>query len=246
MVCQLNGEKAGVLTEVMNPDQLRVAGDRCYILQDEIVFIYSLKDLKLVKQFGKKGEGPGEVMTIPFISNGLSVPENKLVVDAINKVIFFSRDGVFENELKKKGQVANVLPVGDCFVVTRLRPDEDRKKLYAAVTLVDAKMNVVKELHAQPMAQQGIDVQLVPDVANMAVYEDKIFVEKSTEGFVVDVYDGKGNELYKIRKDIPPLKVTAKIKETLLKEFIEDRLVKFQMTQAGEAWDEFKKRINLH
>lgn len=245
-VCMLNGENIGVLTEVLNPDQLRVAGDRCYILQGETVFIYSLKDLKLIKQFGKKGEGPGEVMTIAFISNNLAVQDNKLVVDAINKVIFFSRDGVFEKEVRKKGQVANVLPVGDGFVITRLRPDEERKKLYAAVTLVDAEMNVSKELHAEPVAQQGRDVQLVPDGANMAVYEDKIFVEKSTEGFVIDVYDSKGNELYKIRKDIPPLTVTTEIKERLLKEFIEDRAVQFQMTQTGEAWDEFKKRINLH
>ncbi len=246
VVCQLSGEQTYTLTEVLNPDQLRVSGDRCYILQDETVFIYSLKDLKLIKQFGKKGEGPGEVMAIPFISNNLAVPGNKLMVDAINKVIFFSRDGVFEREIRKKGRVANVLPVGDGFVVTRLRPDEDRKKGYAAITLMDAEMNVSKELHAQLVAQQGQDVQLVPDVANMVVYEDKIFVEKSTEGFVINVYDSKGNDLYKIRKDIPPLKVTAKIKEMLLKEFIEDRAVQFQMTQTGESWDEFKKRFNLH
>jgi hypothetical protein len=108
-------------------------------------------------------------------------------------------------------------------------------------------MNELKELHSQPLAQQaGADVQVIPDVANMSVYEDKIFVEKSTEGFIIEVFDSKGNSLYKITKDIPPLKLTEKDREAAAREFSEDRVVQFQMKQVGETWDEFKKRLTLH
>lgn len=246
MVYQLNGEQVYTLTEVLNPDQLAVSGDRFYILQGTTVFIYSLKKMTLIKQFGQKGEGPGEMQVITFISNALTAFDDKLLVDAINKAIIFSNDGTLVKEIRKKGQVANVVPVGDGFVVTRLKFVEEKKKQCAVITLVDAEMNVSKELYSQPVGQQGKDVQVVPDVANMAVYEDKIFVERSTEGFVIQVFDKKGNALYDIRKDIPPLKVTEKKKEALLKEFIDDRLVQFQLKQRGETWDEFKKNLNLH
>ncbi len=242
----LIGEQTYTLTEVLKPDQLVVSGDRCFILQGATVFIYDLKEMTFIKKFGKKGEGPGEILSVPFISNGITAFDNKILIDAINKAVIFNNDGTFVKEFKKKGRVANVLPVGDGYVVTRLKPpSEDRKKVFAAVTLVDAEINVSKELHLHPMARQGRDVQMLSDVVYMGVYENKIFVEKSTEGFVIDVYDSKGNALYTIRKDIPPLKVTAKDKEIILQEFLNDRVVQFQMKQLGETWEQFKKRINI-
>jgi hypothetical protein len=246
MACHLNGKELGVLNETLNPDQIRVSGDRCFILQGPDIFVYDLKDLKLLKHFGKKGEGPGEVQSIPFIPNGLAVVGNNLFVDAISKVVFFSFEGEFKKEVRKKGRVVNALPVGDGFIVTRLKPDEKVKKIYAVITLMDAEMNEIKELHSQLLAQQGTDVQMIPDAANMSVYEDKIFIEKSSEGFIIEVFDSKGNSLYKITKDFPPLKLTEKDKETVLKELIEDRVVQFQIKQRGTTWDEFKKRLNLH
>ena len=247
LVNNLFGKKLGVLIETLNPDQIRVSSNRCFILQGSDVFIYDLKDLKLLKHFGKKGEGPGEVLSVPFVPNGLAVVGNDLFVDAINKVVFFSFDGVFKKEVRKKAQIANVLPVGNGFVITHIKPDEKVKKAIVIITVTDSEMNDIKDIHSQPLAQQSAgDIQVVPDVANMSVYDDNIFVEKSNEGFIIEVFDSKGNSLYKITKDIPPLKLTSKDKEAAIKEFIEDRLVQFQMKQQGEVWDEFKKHLNLH
>jgi hypothetical protein len=59
------------------------------------------------------------------------------------------------------------------------------------------------------------------------------------------VFDSKGNALYKIQKEIPPLKVREKDKEVLLQEFKDDRTVQFQMRNAG-GWEEYKKLLVFH
>lgn len=245
-VFHLNGKQLTVLTEVLQPDQFMVAGDRFYIMEGVSIFIYSLKDLKLIKKFGKKGEGPGEILHTPFISNAFTaLADNKILVDGINKIIIFSGDGTMIKEIRKKGRVANVIPVGDGFVTTRIKTTDEDKKVYIGAVLVDAEMNVTKDLYAQPMPQQGNNIQMIPDTLHVTVYEDKIFIEESANDFIIEVFDNKGNSLYKIQKEIPPLKVTEKDKEALLQEFKDDRLVQFQMKNAG-GWEEFKKLLVFH
>ncbi|NIM10773.1 MAG: hypothetical protein GTO45_02195 [Candidatus Aminicenantes bacterium] len=243
-VYHLSGEQIGTLTEVLNPEQLVVAGDRCYIMEGPTIFIYLLKDFRLIKKFGKKGEGPGEIAQIPFITNGLTAFDNKILVDGTNKIIIFTRDGTMEKEIRKKGRLSNVLPVGDGFVATTLKAGED-KKAYVTITLIDAQMNASKELYKQLLPQQGRNIRMLPDTVNVAVYENKIYVEESAKGFIIEVFDSKGNALYKIQKKGIPLKVTEKDKEVLLQEFKNDKLVQFQMKQAG-GWDEYKRLLDFH
>ena len=48
------------LPELTNPAGILVEDDQIYITQFPEIFIYSLKDFKLKKTFGKRGEGPAE------------------------------------------------------------------------------------------------------------------------------------------------------------------------------------------
>jgi hypothetical protein len=239
----LGGEQIGTLTEVLNPEQMVVGSERCYIMEGPTIFIYSLKDRTFIKKFGRKGEGPGEIAQVPFLTNGLAAFDNKILVDGTNKVIVFSGDGTMIKETRKKGQLANVLPLGNGYIATRIKLGED-KRAYAAVTLMDGKFNASKDLYEQIMPQQGRSLQMVADTVNAVVYENKIFIEKSAEGFVIEVFDSKGNALYEIRKEVPPLKVTEKAKEVLLQELKNDKLAAFQIKQAG-GWDNFKTRLDF-
>ena len=53
------------LPEIFNPSSISINDQYIYIVQDVNVFVYSLKDFKLVTKFGKAGEGPQEFMKIP-------------------------------------------------------------------------------------------------------------------------------------------------------------------------------------
>lgn len=55
-----------VLEEIYSPNKIKVFNNKLYIAQETTLFIYSLKDLSLIKKFGRKCEGPGEVVFSPF------------------------------------------------------------------------------------------------------------------------------------------------------------------------------------
>ncbi|MCP4157818.1 MAG: hypothetical protein GY757_59460, partial [bacterium] len=242
----LFGEQIGVLPEVLMPEQMVVLGDNCYILEEATISIYSLKDLKLIKKFGKKGEGPGEMLKLPFLTNGLSIADNKILVDAINKVLFFTPDGVFLKEVKKKGQQSNVLSLKNGYVATSIMPPSaDEKKNNGTVNLTDKELNSKKVLYKQELGQQGSDFQMVADSLNVAVYDGKIFIEKSSEGYIIDVLDSTGKQLYRISKKVTPLEFTEKDKARVIEHFKTDKLVSSQIKGAG-GWDAYKKRLNFH
>ena len=59
-------EKVAVLNEIMKPSlSFAVDGTQLYIPEEGQIFIYSTNDYKLVKKFGKAGEGPQEFRLHP-------------------------------------------------------------------------------------------------------------------------------------------------------------------------------------
>lgn len=49
-----------LLPELNKPDFLRIQGERLYLAEGAVIFIYDLKKGTLVKTFGREGEGPKE------------------------------------------------------------------------------------------------------------------------------------------------------------------------------------------
>ena len=74
----LIGGQSIVLPEIMQPSDLIVDGNHLYILdKDYSISMYNIPSFKLVKKFGKRGEGPGEfparVYQIRSTSQGLMI-----------------------------------------------------------------------------------------------------------------------------------------------------------------------------
>ena len=59
--------------ELLSPELIRVDENKIYITEKANIYIYSKKDFKLVKKFGKKGAGPEE-FKIGFANLGDSMP----------------------------------------------------------------------------------------------------------------------------------------------------------------------------
>ena len=49
------------IEEVNRVDSIHVDDSCIYIVEYPCIYLYSLKDFKLFKKFGKKGEGPGHL-----------------------------------------------------------------------------------------------------------------------------------------------------------------------------------------
>ena len=114
LVTWVQGEKIGVLSEVLKPVSIEVSGDRLYVVEGATFYVYSLKDLGLITKFGKKGEGPGELKVTPLVSNSISALNDQLFVEGLSKVIYFSKDGRLLKEVKKIGAFSTlkIIPVG--------------------------------------------------------------------------------------------------------------------------------------
>lgn len=223
----------GSLPEVMKPSSINVYGDELYIMESGVILVYSLKDLKLMRKFGRKGDGPGELQVVPNYSNKLTAYPQYILVETFAKLIYFSKDGTLQKEIRKKSPLYyKTLPVAKNFVINKLKIDRDQRIVYNCVALFSAEMNEIKELYSQEHFQQGavpaIKVDMLIEMPQFGIVDDKIFVEESPNGFFIQVYDSQGNKLYKIEKEYEKIKFTDDNENDVIEQFKNDPLTKLQ------------------
>lgn len=241
--------KVGTLIEVMKPDNITVLGDELYVVEGATIYIYSLKNLKLTRKFGRKGEGPGELMAVPGLPNKITVSDDYIMAETRPKIAYFSKQGKFIKEKKRMNPFTfGFIPLGENFIGTKLMPIESGK-FSSCICIFDPELKEIKELYRQKWIQQGAppgktDLDMIMDFVNYKVYDNKIFIEESAKGFLIEVFDNKGNKLYQVKKDYEAVKVTDKVKEETINRFKEDPVVKVQLAQFG-GWNELKKQISM-
>jgi hypothetical protein len=130
--------------------------------------------------------------------------------------------------------------VGKHFVAKKYLHDLKTNTQYMRVVLFNADLEEIKELHREKWFQQytgkGFRIQLLSDYLNFEVYGDKIFIEKSPQGFLIDVYDGNGTFLYHIKKDVKPLKAGDADKKAAMKMLRRDRKAELMIRNMG-SWE---------
>ena len=244
----LAGENLGILEEILKPGMIDVFNDELYVIDHTNVYIYSIKNLKLVGKFGKEGEGPGEFKRHYQFPIRISAFRNYLLVETMDKILYFSKKGRFIKEMRKEFGITNVTPLGKNFIVRKLIKSEDRTPDYSVIYLYNSKLKRIKEIYRQKFVEQGRipneRLNLGQDFINFNVCDGKLFVEKSPRGFIIDVFDCSGNKLYRINKNYKRLKLTSNDKKHLIESFKNDPLIKEQIKRFG-GWLELKKFIDF-
>ena len=92
-----NGMKVTVLKEIKQPKNMTVDATQLYIAENATVYIYSLEDFKLIKSFGRKGQGPQEFQTYPHIPIAIDVSTEKLIVSTRIRTYYYKRDSRWHN-----------------------------------------------------------------------------------------------------------------------------------------------------
>jgi hypothetical protein len=205
----LHGKKLAVLPEVMKPRALAIDNGQIFVTDRKVTHIYNLKDFKLVKSFGKEGEGPGE---FKYAQKLTPYPEY-LLIFTIGKIMYFSRQGEFLRETKLDMTISGVSPLGDGYFGRKMRSDKDTGKRFSDYTVFGADFQTVKVLasHERQMRRtaQGkfVTRMLYPHIMAVA-YQDQIFLGDTNKGFYIGVYNNKGEKLYQITRDYQKQKVT--------------------------------------
>jgi hypothetical protein len=237
----LAAEKVGVLKDVLVPEGFMVSQGEVFILEGATVFVFSLPDLSLKRRFGREGQGPGEVMITPWLSNLLYVYPHKILIDSVNKMVEYSHEGKFIKEVRRSEQYTQMLPVADYFVVRKRMQDPKEKKQFSTVNWFDPEADQTKELFRQPFPAQRGQVEMVPDAILYQVYQDKIFIEQSLKGLMIEVFDSRGASLYSIQHDYDKVPVTREKR----RELEESLRLDPYMNISPDNWEQFKSQTEM-
>jgi hypothetical protein len=228
------------LAGVFMPEMITVAGDALYIVEGPEVLVFSLKDFTLLRKIGGRGEGPGEFRPADFWYNTVTVLPDAVLVDGYDKSVRFSKDGRLLGEARKPIGFSRMVPVGENFAASKLEHIE-KDLQYHCLHLLNGQGESLMELCRQesPVQQTTRTFEMIPDVLNFAVWDDKIYVEKSREGFVVEVFNSRGERLGRIEKKAVKIPVTEIHRNAAIEAVKTIPFVK----RAG--FEEFKKMSSL-
>lgn len=218
--------KSGTLTEIVKPDFFTLSDNGVFILERGTIYKYSVKDLSLTGKFCRQGEGPGEIKISDYYSSSIIVLPDSIFVDSFDKILYFSDGGKLIKERKKRvGSATQILPVGKNFAAKKLDRSNSKKEIFV-LNVYDSEMKIIKELYRQESPVQRLSTVMVPDSLYFCVVDNKIFVEESTKGFFIEVFNERGDKLYQIEKKYEKVAVTDRDREEIIGLYKADPIVK--------------------
>lgn len=206
-------EKIVPLPDLQKPENIIVDQGQILITEFPSVYVYSLEDFKLIKKFGKAGQGPRE------FAGGISVqrdPEHpdKIVVGSAMKVSYFTRTGEFIKEVIAKSSAGRAYkPLGKNYVAYGTDRDLKTRIYYKTINLHDSNLEKIKEVHREKGSfQQGRKTNALQGFETWAViFDNKIFITGGKDGYIF-VFDDNGDRLFSIECNTRKIKVTEKDK----------------------------------
>jgi hypothetical protein len=225
-ISSFSAETLGPLDGVLDPSVLKIGHGRIYVLEHQTVHMFSQKGLKRLGRFGGEGEGPGEIKKSLFYTNNFYFRNNHIVLDSLDKILYFSKEGRFLNEKKKRVVLGiEAVPLGDRFVVKAL-DRTDGKTEYHTISIHDGDFKKIKEFFRQISPIQLNSTDMVPDPPYFCVYGDAIYIDDSAEGLVVRKYDPAGKFLGRFEKPSSAVAVTEQDKKKIMEDYQADPIVK--------------------
>lgn len=222
------------LPGLLKPQNIYVDQEQFFITEGSAIYIYSLKDFKLQKKFGKRGEGPGE-----FKESGegikLEFNPGNIIVLSTGRISYFTRDGQFIKDRISNPRRAEFQELGSGFVGREL--SVEKKGVFFTVNLFDKNLKKGKEIYRfkHPFFPRGKPINAVfLRGSTYYVYQGKLFYDDE-EG-AIHVLDSKGKELYSIRHRYEQVKV---------KDLDKKRYLMFWRTDLRDEYNAFKERLKF-
>jgi len=217
------------MPELKRPQKMELDSQQIYINEGATIFIYSLKDFKLKKKFGKEGVGPAEMKPMPHLDGAkveITVLKDRLSIFSRNKISYFTKKGEFIKEMKAVYGLWHK-PLGDLFIGRGTLVENGIN--YLTVNLYDHDFKIVKEVcRFESANQRGKKIQGVGSTPSTYLFEDnKVFIDHRKAG-MVHVFDYKGNKLYDITVQPEKVEFTSKDKDAYFTYFSKHPALKDQ------------------
>lgn len=210
----IQGEVIATFPDLLNPSGLVIEDDSIYITQDISIYIYSMKDFKLKKQFGKKGEGPQEFNRFAAITP----MKDKLLINSMSKISYYTKDGEYIKEIKTKGGFSFLYqPLGDNYVGRGISAKDNTR--YVSINLYDKDLNKIKTLFTQEDDNQfgkGV-IKILNSSLNYMTFNEKLYLINGSD-FEIKVFDKNAKEVMTIKRDYNRRKFTEADKQMVFDE----------------------------
>lgn len=196
-------ERLATLPEIQKPTTLTIDTDRFYVTEGTRVSIYSLKDFKLVKQFGKSGEGPQEFKNFVRV-----VPQpDYLFVYSFGKISYYTKDGTFKKEKKAVSITFIFKPLGNKYVGIAFDVKEGVR--YNSISIFDSDLKREKVLYSyKRVFQDAGDIDPVDTRdCDFFICDNKIFLDDKDGN--IRCCDDTGKKLFLVETKIERIKVTG-------------------------------------
>ncbi len=242
---QLEGKKAAVFPELMNPKYLIAEDGKLFVSDYPYLYIYSLKDFKQVKKTGGIGRGPGDFYIRMGNRNlktrGLFISKYREHIAACSehKVSFFNTNGEFSKIVKSFNMNSKYISLGDKFLC--FKPDlmNGKLKVFISDMAFENKKKVYEGKYwANIKARNKRDCffDRASDTLLLAVGGQKIFfIRGDSPNLTIARLDFDGNFLPPIKRETEKLELPDDFLNRVRKHY----LVKFRL-QESEVGDYLK------
>jgi hypothetical protein len=187
------------------PSSITLFKDRLYITDQDSVLIYSLPDARLIKTFGRAGEGPREfkVSSLDKIGLKIIIREENILVSSWGKLSIFTKDGTFIEEKKiiLNPALQFFKPLGKKYVGFT-RESRDNVNYYFVNFYDPTTLQKQEEIHRMKSYVLGNSIDIMRFALILKnetrkgpifqVYNDRLFIEG--EDCRIFVYDQQGKE----------------------------------------------------
>jgi hypothetical protein len=166
----------------------------------------------------------------------IRVFKDHLDIPGSNKLARFSLDGEYINEVKFPVSVfkGGIYRLGENYVTRDYQFDD--KGSTTTIRLNDKDFKLIKVIGARKDSMGLEKINLVADYYSPRVVGDQIFVIDAGRESIVTVFDRNGVRQKEVRLPLLPVKMTAALKDAIIKPLKEDSELK-------SRWMEFEKRL---
>jgi len=212
-------EKIGDLNEILNPFQIQVSQDILLISDQNQIFFFSLDQLKIIRKIGGQGEGPGQFLVNPFIK----ILSDRILAYTPFLIVSFSKNGVLMNQTRYcKGSLWNLDYIKGNYIGSLLKYSE--KGTYTNFTILDSNFEEVKIISSifskSPTRMKKVKSYIVKPLNKFQCYKDEIYVvSENNPGFLISVFNHKGDLIRKITQDYEQIKISKREGEKLLEDY---------------------------
>ncbi len=223
-----------ILPDAMNPTSIHIDEDQIYITDGHKILIYGRKDYRLKKILGKPGE---EDQAFRPHAQGMrlriDVDSENIVVNSSQRISIFTKEGSFKSvQDYPYPQTDFVLPINNRYIAEYNYIHVGTGKSSKHILIFDDQLQFVKKITEGPLGSgsakgfggpdRHLHVDLIPHFYGFRIFNDKIYIANSYNGFFIEVYDSTGEKLYEIESGFERIEVDDAYRQNRMNK-IEDR-----------------------